>query len=115
MGYIQTSILIYSHSPLTINLFLLMFDRMFDTAFFNVAGGNTIVISTYSGFSTPRSLYLNFTVFGLFSDIFYFLKKEIIRIHCNGFCDYNRIFRFHGMGSPYVYSWFRSVASSVSQ
>src|SRR5690625_5593936 len=40
-----TSVLIlFAFPALTINLFLLMFDRMFDTAFFDVAlGGNTII------------------------------------------------------------------------
>src|SRR5699024_6463632 len=42
--FITSVLILFAFPPLTINLFLLMFDRMFDTAFFDVAlGGNTII------------------------------------------------------------------------
>src|SRR5699024_11762417 len=42
--FVTSLLILFAFPPFTINLFLLMFDRMFDTAFFNVAlGGNTII------------------------------------------------------------------------
>src|SRR5699024_11643209 len=42
--FITSVLILFAFPALTINLFLLMFDRMFDTAFFDVSlGGNTII------------------------------------------------------------------------
>lgn len=68
-----TSVLIlFAFPALTINLFLLMFDRMFDTAFFDVAlGGNTIIYQhLFWIFGHPEVYILILPLFGLFSEIF---------------------------------------------
>src|SRR5690625_6072806 len=42
--FITSVLILFAFPALTINLFLLMFDRMFGTAFFDVSlGGNTII------------------------------------------------------------------------
>src|SRR5699024_3871399 len=63
-----TSVLIlFAFPALTINLFLLMFDRMFDTAFFDVGlGGNTIIYQhLFWIFGHPEVYILILPLFGL--------------------------------------------------
>lgn len=74
-----TSVLIlFAFPALTINLFLLMFDRMFDTAFFDVAlGGNTIIYQhLFWIFGHPEVYILILPLFGLFSEIFSTFSKK---------------------------------------
>lgn len=74
-----TSVLIlFAFPALTINLFLLMFDRMFDSAFFDVArGGNTIIYQhLFWIFGHPEVYILILPLFGLFSDIFSTFSKK---------------------------------------
>lgn len=70
--FITSVLILFAFPALTINLFLLMFDRMFDTAFFNVAlGGNTIIYQhLFWIFGHPEVYILILPLFGLFSDIF---------------------------------------------
>jgi len=70
--FITSVLILFAFPPLTINLFLLMFDRMFDTAFFNVAlGGNTIIYQhLFWIFGHPEVYILMLPLFGLFSDVF---------------------------------------------
>src|SRR5699024_11631638 len=68
-----TSVLIlFAFPALTINLFLLMFDRMFYTAFFYVSlCGNTIIYQhLFWIFGHPVVYILILLLFGLFSDVF---------------------------------------------
>src|SRR5699024_12817233 len=68
-----TSVLIlFAFPALTINLFLLMCDRMFDTSFFDVSlGGNTIIYQhLFWIFGHPEVYILILPLFGLFSEIF---------------------------------------------
>ncbi|MEJ8778835.1 cytochrome c oxidase subunit I [Pseudogracilibacillus sp. ICA-222130] len=71
-SFVTSILILFAFPPLTINLFLLMFDRMFDTAFFNVAlGGNTIIYQhLFWIFGHPEVYILILPFFGLFSDIF---------------------------------------------
>jgi len=74
-----TSVLIlFAFPALTINLFLLMFDRMFDTAFFDVGlGGNTIIYQhLFWIFGHPEVYILILPLFGLFSDVFSTFSKK---------------------------------------
>ncbi len=70
--FITSVLILFAFPPFTINLFLLMFDRMFDTAFFNVAlGGNTIIYQhLFWIFGHPEVYILMLPMFGVFSDIF---------------------------------------------
>ena len=70
--FITSVLILFAFPPLTINLFLLMFDRMFDTAFFDVAlGGNTIIYQhLFWIFGHPEVYILILPLFGLFSEIF---------------------------------------------
>jgi cytochrome c oxidase subunit 1 len=67
-----TSILIlFAFPAFTVNLFLLMFDRMFGTAFFDVAlGGNSIIWQhIFWLFAHPEVYILILPSFGIFSEI----------------------------------------------
>ena len=70
--FITSVLILFAFPPLTINLFLLMFDRMFGTAFFNVAlGGNTIIYQhLFWIFGHPEVYILILPLFGIFSDVF---------------------------------------------
>jgi len=70
--FITSVLILFAFPPLTINLFLLMFDRMFDTAFFDVAlGGNTIIYQhLFWIFGHPEVYILILPLFGLFSEVF---------------------------------------------
>src|SRR5690625_4638116 len=70
--FITSVLILFAFPPLTINLFLLMFDRMFDTAFFNVAlGGNTIIYQhLFWIFGHPEVYILILPLFGVFSEVF---------------------------------------------
>ena len=70
--FITSVLILFAFPPLTINLFLLMFDRMFDTAFFDVAlGGNTIIYQhLFWIFGHPEVYILILPLFGVFSEIF---------------------------------------------
>ncbi|WP_249869897.1 cytochrome c oxidase subunit I [Oceanobacillus saliphilus] len=67
-----TSILVlFAFPALTVGLFLMMFDRMFDTAFFDVAlGGNTVIWQhLFWIFGHPEVYILILPAFGIFSEI----------------------------------------------
>ncbi|HZW68821.1 MAG TPA: cytochrome c oxidase subunit I [Pseudogracilibacillus sp.] len=70
--FITSVLILFAFPPLTINLFLLMFDRMFDTAFFDVTlGGNTIIYQhLFWIFGHPEVYILILPLFGVFSEIF---------------------------------------------
>ncbi|WP_368654703.1 cytochrome c oxidase subunit I [Ornithinibacillus sp. 4-3] len=74
-----TSILVlFAFPALTINLFLLMFDRMFGSAFFDVAlGGNTVIYQhLFWIFGHPEVYILILPLFGVFSDVFSTFSKK---------------------------------------
>ena len=70
--FVTSVLILFAFPPLTINLFLLMFDRMFDTAFFNVAlGGNQVIYQhLFWIFGHPEVYILILPLFGVFSDVF---------------------------------------------
>lgn len=70
--FVTSVLILFAFPPLTINLFLLMFDRMFGTAFFNVAlGGNQVIYQhMFWIFGHPEVYILILPMFGVFSEIF---------------------------------------------
>ena len=76
--FITSVLILFAFPALTVNLFLLMFDRMFDSAFFNVEmGGNTIIWQhLFWIFGHPEVYILILPLFGLFSDVFSTFSKK---------------------------------------
>src|SRR5690625_52976 len=70
--FVTSILILFAFPALTINLFLLMFDRMFDSAFFDVAlGGNTIIYQhLFWIFGHPEVYILILPLFGVFSEVF---------------------------------------------
>lgn len=70
--FVTSVLILFAFPPLTINLFLLMFDRMFGTAFFNVAlGGNQVIYQhLFWIFGHPEVYILILPMFGVFSEVF---------------------------------------------
>lgn len=70
--FVTSVLILFAFPPFTINLFLLMFDRMFDTAFFNVAlGGNQVIYQhLFWIFGHPEVYILILPIFGVFSEVF---------------------------------------------
>jgi len=79
-SFITSVLILFAFPALTVNLFLLMFDRMFDSAIFDVAlGGNTIIYQhLFWIFGHPEVYILMLPFFGAFSDIFStFARKRL--------------------------------------
>ncbi|MFD1038747.1 cytochrome c oxidase subunit I [Virgibacillus byunsanensis] len=76
--FIASSLILFAFPALTVGLFLLMFDRMFGAAFFDVAlGGNSIIWEhIFWIFGHPEVYILILPAFGLFSDIFSTFSKK---------------------------------------
>ena len=76
--FITSVLILFAFPALTVGLFLLMFDRMFGSAFFDVAlGGNTIIWQhLFWIFAHPEVYILILPVFGVFSDITATLSKK---------------------------------------
>lgn len=70
--FVTSVLILFAFPPLTINLFLLMFDRMFGTAFFNTAlGGNQVIYQhLFWIFGHPEVYILILPLFGVFSEVF---------------------------------------------
>ncbi|HLU23381.1 cytochrome c oxidase subunit I [Lederbergia graminis] len=70
--FIASTLILFAFPPLTVALFMLTFDRMFDANFFNVvAGGNTIIWEHFFWiFGHPEVYILVLPTFGIFSEIF---------------------------------------------
>src|SRR5699024_10199370 len=80
--FITSVLILFAFPTLTINLFLLMFDCIFDTAFFYVAfGSHTIIYQhLFLIFGQPEVYILILPLFGLFSDVFStFSRKRLFR------------------------------------
>ncbi len=76
--FIASVLILFAFPALTINLFLLMFDRMFDTAFFNVdLGGNQVIWQhLFWIFGHPEVYILILPLFGVFSEVFSTFSKK---------------------------------------
>ncbi len=76
--FITSILILFAFPALTIGLFLLMFDRMFGSAFFDVGlGGNTIIWQhLFWIFGHPEVYILILPAFGIFSDVFSTFSKK---------------------------------------
>ncbi|MBM7647254.1 cytochrome c oxidase subunit 1 [Bacillus ectoiniformans] len=70
--FVACALILFAFPPLTIGIFMLMFDRLFGANFFNVAaGGNTIIWEHFFWiFGHPEVYILVLPAFGIFSEIF---------------------------------------------
>lgn len=77
---VASVLIVFAFPPLTIGIFLLMFDRMFGSSFFLVeTGGNTIIWEhLFWIFGHPEVYILILPAFGIFSEIFAtFARKRL--------------------------------------
>jgi len=77
-SFITSVLILFAFPALTVALFLLMFDRMFGSAFFDVTmGGNSVIWQhLFWIFGHPEVYILILPVFGLFSDLFSTFSKK---------------------------------------
>lgn len=70
--FVVSALILFAFPPLTIGLFLMIFDRMFGSNFFDVTmGGNTIIWEhLFWIFGHPEVYILILPAFGIFSEIF---------------------------------------------
>jgi cytochrome c oxidase subunit I len=76
--FVTSTLILFAFPALTVGLFLLMFDRMFDSAFFDVTlGGNSIIWQhLFWIFGHPEVYILILPVFGVFSEVFATFSKK---------------------------------------
>ncbi|OMP68495.1 cytochrome c oxidase subunit I [Domibacillus epiphyticus] len=78
--FVASALILFAFPPLTVGLFMMMFDRMFGSGFFDVAaGGNTIIWEHFFWiFGHPEVYILILPAFGIFSEIFpTFARKRL--------------------------------------
>ncbi|WP_019242441.1 MULTISPECIES: cytochrome c oxidase subunit I [Bacillus] len=70
--FVVSALILFAFPPLTVGLFLMIFDRMFGAQFFNIdMGGNTIIWEhLFWIFGHPEVYILILPAFGIFSEIF---------------------------------------------
>ncbi|MBM7578371.1 cytochrome c oxidase subunit I [Jeotgalibacillus terrae] len=76
--FVASALILFAFPPLTVGLFLMLFERMFGANFFNVAmGGNTIIWEhLFWIFGHPEVYILILPAFGIFSDIISTFSKK---------------------------------------
>ncbi|MFZ0371088.1 MAG: cytochrome c oxidase subunit I [Halobacillus sp.] len=75
---VTSTLILFAFPALTVGLFLMMFDRMFGAAFFDVAKGGNVIIweHLFWIFGHPEVYILILPLFGAFSDIFSTFSKK---------------------------------------
>ncbi|WP_198508265.1 cytochrome c oxidase subunit I [Bacillus alkalisoli] len=76
--FVASALILFAFPPLTVGLALLMFDRLFGSAFFDPAlGGNTIIWEhLFWIFGHPEVYILILPAFGVFSEVFATFSKK---------------------------------------
>jgi cytochrome c oxidase subunit I len=76
--FVTSALILFAFPPLTVGLFLMMFDRLFGAQFFNPAfGGNTLIWEhLFWIFGHPEVYILVLPVFGIFSEIIVVFSKK---------------------------------------
>ncbi|GGF12006.1 cytochrome c oxidase subunit 1 [Halobacillus andaensis] len=77
-SFVTSALILFAFPALTVGLFLMMFDRMFGSVFFDTAaGGNAIIWEhLFWIFGHPEVYILILPLFGAFSDIFSTFSKK---------------------------------------
>jgi cytochrome c oxidase subunit I len=76
--FVTSALILFAFPPLTVGLFLMIFDRMFGSNFFDAsAGGNTIIWEhLFWIFGHPEVYILVLPAFGIFSEIFAIFSRK---------------------------------------
>ncbi|MGD6775513.1 cytochrome c oxidase subunit I [Sutcliffiella horikoshii] len=76
--FVASALILFAFPPLTVGLALMMFDRLFGTAFFDPnLGGNTVIWEhLFWIFGHPEVYILILPAFGIFSDVFSTFSKK---------------------------------------
>lgn len=76
--FVTSALILFAFPPLTINLFLLMFDRLFDANFFNVGEGGNVLIwqHLFWLFGHPEVYIVILPAFGIMSEVFATFSKK---------------------------------------
>lgn len=77
-SFVTSALIIFAFPPLTVGLFLMMFDRLFGSQFFNPdLGGNTIIWEhLFWIFGHPEVYILVLPAFGIFSEVIATFSKK---------------------------------------
>ncbi|MFZ3588081.1 cytochrome c oxidase subunit I [Bacillus sp. DJP31] len=77
-SFVTSALILFAFPALTVGLFLMMFDRLFGSNFFNEAlGGNTIIWEhLFWIFGHPEVYILILPAFGIFSEVFATFSKK---------------------------------------
>nr|WP_249365277.1 cytochrome c oxidase subunit I [Cytobacillus citreus] len=76
--FVASSLILFAFPPLTVSIFMMMFDRLFGSNFFDASmGGNTIIWEHFFWiFGHPEVYILILPAFGIFSEIFAVFSRK---------------------------------------
>ncbi|MFG6116796.1 cytochrome c oxidase subunit I [Halobacillus sp. MO56] len=76
--FVTSTLILFAFPALTVGLFLMMFDRMFGSVFFDVAAGGNVIIweHLFWIFGHPEVYILILPVFGVFSEVISTFSKK---------------------------------------
>ncbi|WP_142505969.1 cytochrome c oxidase subunit I [Melghirimyces algeriensis] len=76
--FVASILILFAFPPLTAGLFMMMFDRLFDTKFFAISGGGNVTIwqHIFWIFGHPEVYIIMVPAFGIFSDVISTFSKK---------------------------------------
>ncbi|SDC05740.1 cytochrome c oxidase subunit 1 [Melghirimyces thermohalophilus] len=76
--FVTSALILFAFPPLTAGLFMLMFDRLFDTHFFTLAGGGNLTLwqHIFWIFGHPEVYIIVLPAFGIFSEVISTFSKK---------------------------------------
>ncbi|PTM56433.1 cytochrome c oxidase subunit I [Desmospora activa] len=83
-SFVTSALILFAFPPLTAGMFMMMFDRLFETSFFATSGGGNSVIwqHIFWIFGHPEVYILVLPAFGVFSDVIStFSRKRLFGYH----------------------------------
>ncbi|GAE94251.1 cytochrome c oxidase polypeptide I [Gracilibacillus boraciitolerans JCM 21714] len=114
---ITSVLIVIAFSALSVALYLLMFDRLFDTSFFGGDQGESRLLAAFIlDIWSSRSICTGYTSLrDLFRCHLKLFQENYFRLFVYGSIHYfNRLFRLYGMGTSYVHRWIRPPSSIPS-